>query len=26
MHRWPLSMGATIAAQLRAAVRFSEEH
>ncbi len=26
MHRWPLNLGSTIAAQLRAAVRFSEEH
>lgn len=25
MHRWPLSLGSTVAAQLRAAVRFSEE-
>ncbi len=26
MHRWPLNIGSTMAAQLRAAVRFSEEH
>ena len=26
MHRWPLNLGSTIAAQFRAAVRFSEEH
>lgn len=26
MHRWPLNLGSTIAAQLRAAIRFSEEH
>lgn len=26
MHRWPLDLGSSIAAQLRAAVRFSEEH
>ena len=26
MHRWPLNLGSSIAAQLRAAVRFSEEH
>jgi uncharacterized membrane protein YeaQ/YmgE (transglycosylase-associated protein family) len=25
MHRWPLSLGATVAAQFRAAVRFSEQ-
>lgn len=26
MHRWPLNLGSSIAAQVRAAVRFSEEH
>lgn len=26
MHRWPLNLGSSIAAQFRAAVRFSEEH
>lgn len=26
MHRWPLDLGSTIAGQLKAAVRFSEEH
>lgn len=26
MHRWPLNLGSSLAAQLRAAVRFSEEH
>lgn len=26
MHRWPLNLGSSIAAQLRAAVRFSEQH
>lgn len=26
MHRWPLNLGSTVAAQFRAAVRFSEEH
>ncbi len=26
MHRWPLNLGSSIAARLRAAVRFSEEH
>jgi hypothetical protein len=26
MHRWPLNLGSSVAAQLRAAVRFSEEH
>ncbi|MFT4110250.1 helix-turn-helix domain-containing protein [Propionicimonas sp.] len=26
MHRWPLGTGSNLAAQLRAAVRFSEEH
>jgi hypothetical protein len=25
MHRWPLNLGSSIAAQLRAAVRFSEQ-
>lgn len=26
MHRWPLNLGSSVAAQFRAAVRFSEEH